>query len=278
MLKPFIARVSPSNLQSFVRNICAKNKPAVVPKPAFSRISRNEKPQDPEKRVLLLNEIADNPGALRVSARKGRGPAANKGNKSGRGQKGQNARSGGLHGRPWFQGGTTPLYKRFPRKAFKNTHPTGGKQILMPLNLDRLIRWIYDGRININETITLKSLKDSGVVKFKSGVKLLAGNPLPPKFQLPPISLQVTDCSDSARKLVEAAGGTVKLVYYNRVALRAHLHPERVNFVPRSNGLPPPRLFEKYGLGPKLDPDRVKEAEIYNWKNVVLPTTNSSSS
>jgi len=76
---------------------------------------------------------------------------------------------------------------------------------------------------------------------------------------------------------VEAAGGTVKLVYYNRAALHAHLHPEKVNFVPRSNGLPPPRLFEKYGLGPKLDPDRVKEAEIYNWKNVV-PSTPSSSS
>lgn len=58
----------------------------------------------------------------------------------------------------------------------------------------------------------------------------------------------MSDISESAKAAVEAAGGSVEKVYFNRVTLRAHLKPEKFDILPRSNGIPPPKLWKRYPL------------------------------
>jgi large subunit ribosomal protein L15 len=102
----------------------------------------------------------------------GRGKGSGYGKMSGRGMKGQR-RLGGL--RVGFEGGQTPLHRRIPKRYVlkKTRFPTVPVQ---PLNLNRLQLWIDMGRLNPEQTITMKHLYDSGIVgKFQSGVKLLGG-------------------------------------------------------------------------------------------------------
>ena len=183
----------------------------------------------------------------------GRGVGSGKGKTAGRGHKGSHARnSRGL--KPWFIGGQTPLYKLFPKRGFKKPNP----RPLTPLNLDRLVAFVQQRRIDPALPITMKTLFDCGLVSKppKHGVKLLArgyrtagteggkpGQGLPP---LPALRLEVSDASESAKKAVEAAGGEVQLVWYNRLGLRHLLKPEKFEVAPKRAAIPPPRYRRKY--------------------------------
>jgi ribosomal protein L15 len=102
--------------------------------------------------------------------RVGRGMGSGVGKTSGRGHKGQR-RGGGI--RLGFEGGQTPLYRRFPKRhvLVKRRFPDK----LQPLNVGRLQLWIDNGRLDASKPITLKELHDSRIIgKISSGVKLLA--------------------------------------------------------------------------------------------------------
>ena len=86
---------------------------------------------------MRLNELRDNPGALRKVKRIGRGIGSGKGKTAGKGHKGQNARSGVALRE--FEGGQMPLYRRLPKRGFKAPH----RKAYEPINLDRANRCFW---------------------------------------------------------------------------------------------------------------------------------------
>eukprot|EP01121_Diplochlamys_sp_Union-15-3_P014263 TRINITY_DN4522_c0_g1_i2.p1 TRINITY_DN4522_c0_g1~~TRINITY_DN4522_c0_g1_i2.p1 ORF type:complete len:169 (+),score=26.93 TRINITY_DN4522_c0_g1_i2:34-540(+) len=121
------------------------------------------------KMEVRLNTLQDMTGARKKKRRVGRGPGTSKGKTSGRGHKGQKARSGGAIPKG-FEGGQTPYYKRLKKHGTKNAL---FRRLYAPLNLNRLQFWIDTGRIDVSKKITMKTLRDSGCVhNFSSKKKL----------------------------------------------------------------------------------------------------------
>jgi len=201
---------------------------------------------------VTLSSLRDNAGARKKKVRIGRGIGSGKGKMGGRGHKGQLSRAGN-NGRLGFEGGQTPITRRYPKRGFTNQHPFLSE--LQPLNLDRLVRYVMAGRLDISKMITMKELRDSGCVghKIDTGIKLLAKNASTVTLDKA-IHIQVSDVSDKAKEAIEKAGGTVKVSYFNALALRALLKPENFETIPRL-AAPPPRLLWKY-------PEHYKDVEI----------------
>jgi len=106
----------------------------------------------------MLNEIRDNKGARHKSKRLGRGIGSGKGKTSGRGGKGQTARSGvAVNG---FEGGQTPLFMRLPKRGFNQYRSVK----YAVLNLDNIQGLVEAERID-PKNITIESLKEAGVIK-----------------------------------------------------------------------------------------------------------------
>ena len=194
---------------------------------------------------LTLSDLKDNPGARKKKVRVGRGIGSGKGKTAGRGHKGQLSRAGN-NGRLGFEGGQTPITRRHPKRGFNN--PRSYLSALQPLNLDRLVRYVKAGRLDVTKTITMKHLRDCGCVghKINKGIKLLAKNSADVDLGQP-IHIQVSDVSQRARDVIEKAGGSVQVSYFNGLALRALLKPEKFESIPRL-AAPPPRLMWKYPL------------------------------
>jgi len=150
---------------------------------------------------MKLNEIADNPSARRPRKRVGRGIGSGKGSTSGRGDKGQNSRSGvSMLG---FEGGQMPLYRRLPKRGFNNPF----RKNFAELNLGLLQKAIDDGKIDAKAPITEETLVASGIVRRRrDGIRLLAKGELTAK-----VTIEVTGASKPAIAGVEKAGGTVVL-------------------------------------------------------------------
>ncbi|KAG0256626.1 YmL10 [Mortierella polycephala] len=175
-----------------------------------------------------LSNLSDNPGSKSQRLRVGRGQGSGKGHTAARGHKGQKARSGnGGQPKPGFEGGQTRLIDRVPKRGFKNPE----HKDFQPLNLDRLQFWIESGRIDATQTITMKHLLDSRCIhNIQDGVKLLGDGKL--EFKTP-INIEISRASKSAIKAIEACGGTVTSVYYNKLGLRALTKPEKFEELPR---------------------------------------------
>ena len=148
--------------------------------------------------------------------------------------KGQKSRSnGGI--RLGFEGGQTPLYRRLPKRGFVKKHA----KPLDELNIGRAQKWIENGRLPKDTTITMKHLYDSGIVgSIKHGVKLLAKAD---EDLAIPVDIEVTRASKSAIRAVENAGGKIRSVYHSRLSLRALLKPEKFEGPPAAQGAPPPK-------------------------------------
>jgi large subunit ribosomal protein L15 len=151
---------------------------------------------------MKLNEISDNRGAHYRAKRLGRGIGSGKGKTSGRGGKGQTARSGvALNG---FEGGQTPLHRRLPKRGFDNRM---FRKDLKEVNLGRLQQALDAGRLRADGTIDGAALVASGVLRRRGdGVRLLAKGDLRAA-----ITIEVAGVSKAARAAVEKAGGTVIL-------------------------------------------------------------------
>src|SRR3954449_9435840 len=107
----------------------------------------------------ILNELRDNPGARLKSKRLGRGIGSGKGKTSGKGVKGQKARTGvALNG---FEGGQLPIYRRLPKRGFHNPF----RVEYAPVNLGALAKAIEAGRIDAGQPITEDVLRAAGLVR-----------------------------------------------------------------------------------------------------------------
>lgn len=180
--------------------------------------------------------LRDNPGATQQRIRVGRGDSSRRGNYSGRGMKGQKARGRGPH--LLFDGGQLGWLK-FPVQRQRPSYEVLYNQ----LGISRVVEWVQLGLLDPSRTITIKDLYDSGCVtsNIKYGV-LLYG-----KARLAfPLDIQVTACDSETRTCVEAAGGCVSRVYYEREGLQAVLHPEKYTSRRLPLPLPAVRWHPKY--------------------------------
>ncbi|TMJ61526.1 MAG: 50S ribosomal protein L15 [Alphaproteobacteria bacterium] len=151
---------------------------------------------------MKLNEIRDNPGAHYRAKRVGRGIGSGKGKTSGRGGKGQTARTGvALNG---FEGGQTPLHRRLPKRGFNNKI---FRKDFKVVNLGRLQAALDSGKLKPNGTLDGAALVSSGLLRRPGdGVRLLAKGELRTA-----ITIKVAGASRAAIAAVEKAGGKVIL-------------------------------------------------------------------
>lgn len=148
---------------------------------------------------MKLNEIRDNPGARKRKMTVGRGIGSGKGKTSGRGVKGQKARTGvALKA---FEGGQMPLHRRLPKRGFNNIFARDYAVI----NLDRLQAAINAGQIDAGQEITGDLLAQRGLVKkSRDGVRLLGKGAIKSK-----VNVTVAGASQSVIEAVAKAGGKV---------------------------------------------------------------------
>ena len=142
-----------------------------------------------------LSKLKPVAGSTRKKNRVGRGPGSGNGKTSGKGHKGQNARSGGgvkVH----FEGGQMPLYRRLPKFGFKNPFRTEYEVV----NLSDL------GRFDDGASVGKEQLIEAGLAHKGNLVKLLANGEISKK-----LTISVDKASKAAVAKVEAAGGTVEV-------------------------------------------------------------------
>ena len=144
---------------------------------------------------MRLNDLYPFPEERKTRKRVGRGAGSGLGGTSGKGHKGQNARSGGGV-RPGFEGGQMPLQRRLPKRGFKNYL---FKVTYEVINLDRLLAAFPD-----QKEITLEDIYSRGLVK-SALVKILGEGEV-----TRPVSIEAFRFSQSAREKILAAGGEVK--------------------------------------------------------------------
>ena len=151
---------------------------------------------------MKLNEIRDNPGAHYRAKRVGRGIGSGKGKTSGRGGKGQTARSGvAING---FEGGQTPLHRRLPKRGFNNKIFQKDYKVV---NLGRLQQALDAGKLKADGAIDGKALVAAGILRRAGdGVRLLGKGALKAA-----LTIEVAGASKAAIAAVEAAGGKVVL-------------------------------------------------------------------
>ena len=147
---------------------------------------------------MKLNELQRNIGATHAKKRVGRGPGSGLGKTSGKGQKGQKARSGASIN-PVFEGGQLPLYRRIPKRGFSNAK---FKTVYAVVNLSQL-NVFEDGTV-----VTPALLKDTGIVKKQlDGVKVLGNGKLEKK-----ITIQANKFSTSALEKIKEAGSKAEVI------------------------------------------------------------------
>lgn len=151
---------------------------------------------------MKLNELADRPGAARDRARVGRGIGTGTGKRSGRGDKGQNSRSGvALKG---FEGGQMPIHRRLPKRGFNNIF----RKHYAEVNVGRLQAAVDAGKLDPAKPVTGPTLVECGVVtRLRDGVRLLGKGELSAK-----LSIEVEGASAAAKAAVEKAGGTITVL------------------------------------------------------------------
>mgnify|MGYP003440273437 FL=1 len=147
---------------------------------------------------MKLHELQKNIGATHAKKRVGRGSGSGLGKTSGRGQKGQKARSGGSIN-PVFEGGQLPLYRRIPKRGFKNAM---FKTRYAVINVEEL---------NVFEDGTVVSpalLKEAGIIKNQlDGVKVLGNGKLEKK-----LTIQANKFSTSALDKIKESGSKAEVI------------------------------------------------------------------
>ena len=151
---------------------------------------------------MKLNEIHNRPGSTHRRKELGRGIGSGLGKTSGRGVKGQKARTGvAIKG---FEGGQMPLFRRLPKRGFTSI----GRKKFVPVNIGRLQAAVDAGRIDAKKTVTIAVLVEAGVVRHAhDGMRLLADGELKTK-----LTIEATFASKAALAAVEKAGGSVTIL------------------------------------------------------------------
>ncbi|MBQ7608644.1 MAG: 50S ribosomal protein L15 [Desulfovibrionaceae bacterium] len=145
---------------------------------------------------MQLHDLKPFPEERKTRRRVGRGGGSGLGGTSGKGHKGQNARSGGGV-RPGFEGGQMPLARRLPKHGFKNAY---FKTVYAVVNLDQLLS-AFEGQ----NTITLEDIYKRGLVAKGEPVKILSRGEVTRA-----VTVEASRFSAKAREKICAAGGSVK--------------------------------------------------------------------
>ena len=143
--------------------------------------------------MLQLSNLKGITGGRKNRKRVGRGIGSGTGKTSGKGQKGQNSRSGGGV-RPWFEGGQMPLHRRLPKRGFTNIF----KIYYELVNVEQLNRFAGI------DPITPKVMKEKGLIKKIGAVKILGNGELKES-----LNLHAHKFSGSAQAKIEKSGGKV---------------------------------------------------------------------
>lgn len=147
---------------------------------------------------MRLNELEKNIGATKKRKIVGRGRGSGLGKTSGKGHKGQNARSGGGV-RAVFEGGQTPLYRRLPKKGFSNYE---FKTTYATINVSDL------NRFENGTVVSPALLKEVGLVKKQlDGIKVLGNGTLEKK-----LTIQATKFSKTAKEKIEKSGSKIEVM------------------------------------------------------------------
>ena len=147
---------------------------------------------------MKLHELSPAEGSVRENYRKGRGAGSGNGKTAGKGHKGQNARSGGGV-RPGFEGGQLPLYRKLPKRGFKNFR--FGKKYAT-VNVQSL------NKFNDGEVVDTAALLSAGIIhNVFDGVKVLGEGEIAKK-----LTVKAAIFSASAKEKIEAAGGKTEVV------------------------------------------------------------------
>jgi large subunit ribosomal protein L15 len=146
---------------------------------------------------MNLNELKPAAGSAKAAWRKGRGAGSGNGKTAGKGHKGQNARSGGGV-RPGFEGGQLPLYRKLPKRGFKNRFATNYAIV----NVEEL-NVFENGTV-----VTAALLEEKGIIRdCKYGLKVLSNGELTKK-----LTVKAAAFSGSAKAKIEEAGGKAEVV------------------------------------------------------------------
>ena len=146
---------------------------------------------------MRLDELKPAEGSKFRKKIVGRGIGSGTGKTSGKGHKGQNARSGGGV-RPGFEGGQMPLYRRLPKRGFKNIF---AKQYVS-VNVEVL------DRFNDGDEVTAQTMLEKGIIsKSLDGVKILGRGEVTKK-----LDVKVAKYSASAKEKIEKAGGKAEVM------------------------------------------------------------------
>lgn len=150
---------------------------------------------------MKLNELRDKEGATKARKRVGRGIGSGSGKTGGRGVKGQKSRSGvAING---FEGGQMPLYRRLPKRGFKNIFGKDFNEV----SVGRIQAAVDAKKLDEKATVDTAALVKAGVIRrVLDGVRLLGTGELKAK-----LTFDVAGASKSAIEKVEKAGGSVKL-------------------------------------------------------------------
>ena len=147
---------------------------------------------------MKLHELEKNIGATHAKKRVGRGSGSGLGKTSGKGQKGQKARSGGSIN-PVFEGGQLPLYRRLPKRGFTNDKFRTRYAVI---NLESLNRF-EDGTV-----VTPALLKETGIIKNQlDGIKVLGTGKLEKK-----LTIQANKFSASALEKIQESGSKAEVI------------------------------------------------------------------
>ena len=150
---------------------------------------------------MKLNALMDNFGARSNVKRVGRGIGSGLGKTSGRGNKGQKARSGSRK-QATFQGGQMPILRRFPKFGFNNPFAKDYATI----NLGDIEKFIASGKIDAKAPITIDTLLDAKIINRRmSGLKVLAKGEIKTSVEI------IADkWSKAAEAAIVKAGGSIK--------------------------------------------------------------------
>lgn len=146
---------------------------------------------------MKLHELSPAEGSAKSAWRVGRGPGSGNGKTSGKGHKGQNARSGGGV-RPGFEGGQFPIYRTHPKRGFHNKFATN----YVTVNVEDLNRFADGAVVDLDVLLAAKAVR-----KSLDGLKVLGGGELKKKLTVKAASFTAT-----AKEKIEAAGGKAEEV------------------------------------------------------------------
>ncbi len=150
---------------------------------------------------MKLNALMDNLGARSSAKRVGRGIGSGMGKTSGRGNKGQKARSGSRK-QATFQGGQMPILRRFPKFGFNN--PFAKEYVTV--NLGDIEKFIASGKIDAKSPITMESLLQAKIInRTKDGLKILAKGEIKSS-----VNIIADKWSKAAEEAIVKAGGSIK--------------------------------------------------------------------